>query len=160
MITSEDSAVSQSSFLGVWSVMSMPTSAIASTAAGLIVLPGAEPAERTSTVSPARWRSQPAAIWERPALCTQTNRTLGLSLMRRSFAGCGNPGVEPRARVQGEQQADADQQPDELGDDEAGHRRRGDAGERVGERPADGGGGVGEAGAAGEPVGAADVGAD
>jgi hypothetical protein len=58
--------------------MSMPTSRIASTAAGLIVSAGADPAERTSTVSPARWRSQPAAIWERPALCTQTNRTLGL----------------------------------------------------------------------------------
>ncbi|CKT20917.1 Uncharacterised protein [Mycobacterium tuberculosis] len=29
--------------------------------------------------SPAKWVNSPAAIWERPALCTQTNRTLGLS---------------------------------------------------------------------------------
>jgi hypothetical protein len=71
--------VAYSSFFGVWSVMSMPTSRIACTATGLMVSTGAEPAERISTWSPARWRSQPAAIWERPALCTQTNSTLGLS---------------------------------------------------------------------------------
>ncbi len=53
----------------------MPTSAIASTAAGLTVSPGFEPAERTSTRSPARWVSQAAAIWERTALWTHTNRT-------------------------------------------------------------------------------------
>src|ERR1700722_5220083 len=29
--------------------------------------------------SPARWLNNAAAICERPALCTQTNRTLGLS---------------------------------------------------------------------------------
>src|SRR3954462_12781160 len=87
MITSEDWAVSHSSFFGVWLVMSMPTSAIASTAAGLIVSAGADPAERPSTASPARCRSQPAAIWERPALWTHTNSTLGLSLIRRSSAG-------------------------------------------------------------------------
>ena len=57
----------------------MPTSAMASTAAGLTWSPGSEPAERTSTRSPARWVSQAAAIWERPALWTQTNSTDGLS---------------------------------------------------------------------------------
>ena len=36
------------------------------------------PAERTSMASPARWVRNPAAIWERPALWTQTNSTLGL----------------------------------------------------------------------------------
>src|SRR5919107_2640358 len=65
--------------------MSMPTSAIACTATGLIRSAGSEPAERTSTVSPASCRSQPAAICERPALCTQTNRTLGLSLIDTAF---------------------------------------------------------------------------
>ena len=45
---------------------------------------GSEPADRTSTRSPARACRKPAAIWERPALWTQTNRTVGLSLMRGS----------------------------------------------------------------------------
>ena len=60
--------------------MSMPTSAIACTAAGLIDSAGAEPAERTSTVPWDRWVRNPAAIWERPALWTQTNSTLGLDI--------------------------------------------------------------------------------
>src|SRR5436190_6192496 len=79
-MTSEASAASQVRWAGVWSVRSMPTSRMASTTAGLRASAGAEPAERTSTVSPARWRSQPAAIWERPALWTQTNRTVGLAI--------------------------------------------------------------------------------
>lgn len=78
MTTSEASTASVVSTVGRWPEMSMPTSAIASTAAGLTWSPGAEPAERTSTLSPARCRSQPAAIWERPALWTQTNSTLGV----------------------------------------------------------------------------------
>jgi hypothetical protein len=48
---------------------------------GLMVSAGALPAERTSILSPARWVRNPAAIWERPALWTQTNRTLGLEAM-------------------------------------------------------------------------------
>src|SRR3954453_1438712 len=79
--TSDDLAVSQSSLRGVPAAMSMPTSRIASTATGLTWSAGWLPAERTSTSSPARWRSQPAAIWERPALGTQTNSTLGRSLI-------------------------------------------------------------------------------
>src|SRR4051794_13331763 len=94
MMTSEDSAVSQVSFFGVWPVRSMPTSRMTSTAAGLTRPTGSLPAERTSTASPARWRSHPAAIWDRPALCTQTNRTLGLPLtvrlLRYARAGSGN----------------------------------------------------------------------
>ncbi|AGP53223.1 hypothetical protein M271_08015 [Streptomyces rapamycinicus NRRL 5491] len=39
---------------GFWLEMSMPTSFIASTAAGLTWSAGREPAERTSTRSPAR----------------------------------------------------------------------------------------------------------
>ena len=76
----------------------MPTSAIASTAAGLTWSPGLEPAERTSTRSPARWVSQAAAIWERPALWTQTNRTdgfvaglSGMSVLSRLAAAVRHP---------------------------------------------------------------------
>src|ERR1035438_1505194 len=58
--------------------MSMPTSAIASTTTGLSCSPGSEPPVKTSTLSPARLRSQPAAIWDRPALCTQRKSTPGL----------------------------------------------------------------------------------
>src|ERR1035437_7429963 len=61
--------------------MSMPTSAIAATAEGFTWSPGMLPAERTSTRPPLRWVRNPAAICDRPALCTQTNRTLGLSDM-------------------------------------------------------------------------------
>src|SRR5665647_3284163 len=61
--------------------MSMPTSAIAVTAEGFTSSPGMLPAERTSTCPPLRWVRKPAAIWDRPALCTQTNRTLGMSAM-------------------------------------------------------------------------------
>ncbi len=49
---------------------------------------------------------------------------------------------------------------DELGDDEPGDGAGGDAGERVGEDPADGDRGVRERRGGGEPVGGADVGAD
>src|SRR5689334_4191053 len=100
MITSEDWAVAYSSLFGVWSVMSTPTSRMAWTAAGLTVSAGAEPAERTSIRSPARWRSQPAAICERPALCTQTNRTLGLSDMAPSSLA-GRPGYVGASDVRG-----------------------------------------------------------
>src|SRR3954447_147544 len=83
---------------GVAAVMSMPTSAIACTATGLTWSFGAVPAERTSIVSPARAVSQPAAIWDRPALCTQTNSTDGLpagdfTVTRNSF--------DPRGEDQG-----------------------------------------------------------
>ena len=47
-----------------------------------------------------------------------------------------------------------------MGGDETGHGAGGDAGEGVGEDATDGDGGVGEGGAAGEPVRRADVGAD
>src|SRR5664280_156860 len=64
---------------GVCSEMSMPTSCMASTAAELTWSVGRLPAERTSTAPAARVARKPAAIWERPALCTQRNRTAGLS---------------------------------------------------------------------------------
>jgi hypothetical protein len=49
-ITSESWAVACSSLLGVWSVMSMPTSRVASTATGFMVSAGSDPAERTRPV--------------------------------------------------------------------------------------------------------------
>ncbi len=79
MQTSDALTASMVRIFGVSAVMSMPTSRIASTAAGLTWSAGAEPAERTSTRSPARCDSHAAAIWERPALWTQTNRTEGFS---------------------------------------------------------------------------------
>ena len=69
--------------MGAVGVRSMPSSAIASTTAGLISSAGAVPAERTTTRSPAWWASRAAAICERPALWTQTNSTSG-----RSAVGC------------------------------------------------------------------------
>jgi len=61
-------------------------------------------------------------------------------------------------RVQQQDQSDADAQAGELREQVAGDGVRGDAGEGVGERPADRDGGVGEAGGAGEEVGGTDVG--
>src|SRR3712207_7168850 len=94
MTTSEASTASAVSTFGCWSEMSMPASAMAATATGFTRSPGIEPAERTSTASPARCRSQPAAIWERPALCTQTNSTLGFSDTGTSRWGSGVGGLE------------------------------------------------------------------
>ena len=71
-----------------------------------------------------------------------------------SSAASADVGVEPA------DEDDGDGAADELGDDEAWHRARGDAGEGVGEHPANGDGGVREGGGRGEPVGGADVGAD
>src|SRR3954470_24572032 len=97
--------------------MSMPTSFMAVTATGLICPAGAEPAERTSTASPASARRKPAAIWERPALCTQTNRTLGLrAFMRTHLLSVGGE----KALAQGEadvDQGDEDGYLDEWADD-------------------------------------------
>ena len=56
----------------------MPTSCIASTAIGLIESFGADPADRTSTRPAPSEFIKPAAICERPALWTHTNKTLGL----------------------------------------------------------------------------------
>jgi hypothetical protein len=58
--------------------MSTPISAMAPIAAGLTLLAGFDPPEKTSTSSPARCWSHPAAICERPAFCTQRKTTMGL----------------------------------------------------------------------------------
>jgi hypothetical protein len=65
--------------LGNSLVMSMPTSAMAWTAAGLISLPGSDPPDQAIAWSPARWVKKPSAIWERPALWMRTNNTVGLA---------------------------------------------------------------------------------
>ena len=58
--------------------MSIPTSAIASTAAALISLAGSEPPEYTGDAGRRRGGcNQPAAICDRPALCTHRNSTEG-----------------------------------------------------------------------------------
>ena len=63
--------------LGDSPAMSMPTSAMASTAAGLISGPGSEPPDQATARSPARRLNQPRAICDRPALWTHGNRTVG-----------------------------------------------------------------------------------
>src|SRR5213593_1861191 len=77
--TSASRAISPVSRLGKAFVTSRPISAMAATTEGLISAAGAVPAERTRTRPPARWSSRAAAIWLRPALWTQTNRTSGRS---------------------------------------------------------------------------------
>jgi hypothetical protein len=59
---------------------SIPTSAMADTTAGLSTSPGADPAEYTTTLSPAWWESNAAAICERPALWRQRKSTWGRAL--------------------------------------------------------------------------------
>src|SRR3989304_4178808 len=57
----------------------MPSSAIAATTAGFNSPAGVLPAERTATRPPAWLSRSAAAIWLRPALWTQTNRTWATS---------------------------------------------------------------------------------
>ena len=134
--------------------MSMPTSAIAAIAAGLISLAGSEPPEHTATRSPARWRSQPAAICERPALCTQRNSTAG----DHGVISVGPCGTD-RGEVADQQRRRASGT-DQLHHDERRGRRRFDPGERVRQRAGDRDRRVGEARRRREPVGAADPHAD
>ena len=117
--------------------------------------------------------SQPAAIWERPALWTQTNRTEGLAVAIGlrvivwvvDGSGTGVVGRRRRRRlrrrrVRARGRAGAESAADQLRADERRDGCRGDAGEGVGEDPADGDGGVRERRRAGEPVRGTDVRAD
>src|SRR6478609_5948663 len=83
--TSESFTASVVRTLGISADMSMPTSDRASTAAGFTFSAGCDPADRTSTAPCERLVRNAAAIWERPALWTQTNRTEGFWLMRAPF---------------------------------------------------------------------------
>src|SRR5947207_3169165 len=76
--------------------MSTPISSIASTAAGLISSAGVEPAERTWIRPPDRSSTRPAAIWLRPALWVQTNRTSGCSFTSLPSA-CARPAAADRS---------------------------------------------------------------
>src|SRR3546814_13525439 len=55
----------------------MPSSESTATTEGRIPSPGCEPAERTWTRPPARYRVRAAAIWDRPELWTHTYSTSG-----------------------------------------------------------------------------------
>src|SRR4051794_21984755 len=128
--------------------MSIPTSRIAWTATGLSWPAGSEPAERTSTASSPNERSQPAAICERPALCTQTNSTVGLSDMR-GFSHEEDTYDQQRRKP-----------PHGLQADKTADRGRRDAGERVRQGARNRDCRIGEAGRACEPVRGEDVSAD
>src|SRR6516162_3788958 len=80
MTTSAALTLSPVSGLGYSREMSRPISAMACTTAGLSWLAGWDPAEETRTRPAAAWSSSAAAIWERPALCVQTNSTSGMSV--------------------------------------------------------------------------------
>src|SRR2546430_7119252 len=151
MTTSAARMASSVQGLGTSVPMPIPTSVIASTATGLTVPAGSEPPEKTSTRSPARWSSQPAAICERPALCTHRNRTRGLSLLKPSTVGTVAPFVissfgEHAIWIEQPDQPVGDGGADELHQDEHRRRRRLDAGKRVGQGAGDRDGGGGGAG--------------
>src|SRR2546427_10663998 len=82
IVTTTSAAVTNSSVSGLGNSLlrSRPISLIAWTTAGLIALAGSEPADRTWTLPCPRLSRSAAAICERPALCTHTNRTSGTSL--------------------------------------------------------------------------------
>src|SRR4051812_6095489 len=113
VITTSDARTAASSSSFGWAPSarrSMPISAMASTTAGLMSSAGADPAERTTMRSPAWWVRRAAAICERPALWTQTNRTSGRG-----------SGIRDLRVVVGEEQADepeGDGGADELRGDE------------------------------------------
>src|SRR5262249_38593485 len=135
MTTSAARTLSPVRGLGCSPEMSRPISAMAWTTAGLSWLAGWDPAEGTRTRPAPSWASSAAAIWERPALWVQTNRTSGMSATTASFlCSAREPGglfdVDPATsdRVEGHGQDGADCAADELGGDEPGHRGGGDPG--------------------------------
>src|SRR6516164_9923847 len=164
--TSAACTLSVVSGLGNSREMSRPISAMAWTTAGLSWPAGWDPAEETRTRPAAWWSSRAAAIWERPALCVQTNSTSGMSVtggcLPRSAGllgwilmvgdddvgrvGRGRPRIQRADHEHGQGAAD------DLGGDERRGRGGGDAGEGVGEHPAYGDRRVGEAGGGGEEV--------
>src|SRR6188474_3432455 len=77
MTTSAARTTSSVQGFGNSAAMSMPTSAMARTAAWFTSSAGSEPPDQAIALSPARWLNQPSAIWERPALWTQRNSTVG-----------------------------------------------------------------------------------
>src|SRR4051812_30523305 len=82
MTTSDAATASLVNSLGLSLARLMPTSSMTARTAGLMVAAGADPAESTCTRAPAYRDISAAAIWDRPALCTHTNSTVGTSFMR------------------------------------------------------------------------------
>src|SRR4051812_11619205 len=120
--TSESRTASIVSSLGVSTRMSIPTSAMARTATGLTWCAGSDPAERTSIRPAASCVRKPAAIWERPALCTHTKSTDGLS-------GLASDGLMDRLReVERLRDGPRDEQLSEPGADGGSHQLRADEG--------------------------------
>src|SRR5690625_8046136 len=74
---------------------------MAQTATGVIASAGAEPEERTSTCPSDRAVRKPAAIWERPALWTQTNMTVGRADMGSASVDGAIRGHQVRWRLDG-----------------------------------------------------------
>src|ERR1700730_7317217 len=66
--------------------MSIPTSAITATAAGLTSDPGSDPPDHAIARSPARALKNPSAICDRPALCTHRKSTAGRSPTRDNLS--------------------------------------------------------------------------
>ena len=132
--------------------MSMPTSAIAATATGLIWSAGCGAGRAARR--PGRRRG--AGGSRRPSA---TGRRCGRRRTGRSGVGhralLGGRRVEQRATS-----AEPERAADQLHQDERRHRGRGDAGEGVGQHAGDRHRRVGEAGRAREPVGRRDVAAD
>src|ERR1022692_610769 len=91
MVMTTSAADTSSSVIGLGNFLltSSPISLMASTTAGLRLSAGSEPAERTRTAPSARWFSSAAAICDRPALWTQTNRTSGTLVMPLAAPGSG-----------------------------------------------------------------------
>src|ERR1017187_10192843 len=79
MVTSNDAveASSRVSFCGATADRSTPSSSMACTTSACTWLPGSVPAEMARAFAgSASWLNKAAAICDRPALCTQANRTV------------------------------------------------------------------------------------
>src|SRR5215212_9935038 len=101
MVTTTSAAWTNSSVRGLGNSRdrSMLHSAMAAATAGLRRSAGADPAERTWTRPLAWWSRRAAAIWLRPALWTQTNRTSGVSAAAASFGSVGEAHLSTRLTV-------------------------------------------------------------
>src|SRR6185437_6435184 len=119
--------------------MSTPISAMAATTAGLSWLAGWDPAEVTRTRPAAARSRRAAAIWDRPALWVQTNRTSGMRSIGRPSCLAHGRGRSSfgggRAGEQGYGQRGTEGTAEDLGGDEGGGGGGRDAGVGGGEGP-------------------------
>ena len=148
---STDSSMSRVHLRGVADSMSMPTSAMASTATvGLTASrPGAEPAENTLDSIAAEFAEEPschlapACIVDAQEQDGETTRRSVVTFVPRVRLEAG-PGPGLGLGEQQPDQADRDRRSDQLHQDHQRGGRRLDAGEGVGQGPADGHRRVGE----------------